>query len=415
MMSGLVYCHRRQFNKKCPVRLLVVVLYACVITSFSMMCGASEEDASLYQQVQNLERELATLKSDDDKEHATVNAVEAAMKKIQISGFASIDAEQLHSNSDGDTYAGAGTHLGWGNHSVVGLQMQFNMSDATNFIFQVTSRFNENNKIVAEWAYLTHHFDEHWQVRVGTMRLPFFLSSEYLEVGFAYPWANLPTEVYGGTLDNFTGGDVGYHWTAYTMTFDLQAYVGTHLSTKARQGSVGDVKVDGLTGMRWDGSWNAWRLGASYTEGRVTAEGGSLQPFVEPRSKASFVGLGLGYEGEQLLLQTEWVEQKVAGAIADEEAYHVSGAYHMGKWTPYAIYAHLRSIDNNERLTPPDNLLTQHYMQSSLAFGLRRDVFDNLALKGEVLHVLKNEHSDRIVGDVGDSAYLYTLKLDVLF
>lgn len=63
-----------------------------------------------------------------------------------------------------------------------------------------------------EWAYIGYDIDD-FDIHVGTLRLPLFLTSEYYYVGHAYKMARPPTEVYNSILGitAFNGVDVSWN------------------------------------------------------------------------------------------------------------------------------------------------------------------------------------------------------------
>ncbi|NRB38459.1 MAG: porin, partial [Pseudomonadales bacterium] len=393
-------------------------------------------------QIERLEQRILELESQrfQQQEPSDVNhdylddgfAMESLSEKVHFSGFASFGLHKFANVADGAALDDRDTQLSTTNATVLGLQMEFELASSTAFIFQLKAFANGDNNVEAEWAYLNHKFDQNWNVRIGAMRVPFFMLSEYLDVGYAHVWANTPTEVYGGTIDlTFTGANLGYDFNLGSTQHLLQFYAGTHYSTDIDP-NIRAFSVDDLLGLRYDLYWDQWRLGVSYTQGDANAtlkSGDPTDPSAVPpqavlpkNSAGVFIGAGLFYEGEQLSWQTEWVHQQVDAPYQDEMGWYTSLAYRIDKWTPYTYYGELKTTDDENR---KDTLLPllESYSQRSVAAGLRYDVYKNYAIKVEVIHILDEHYSDRIQrpelssgdAEAGVGGNFYTLKLDMVF
>lgn len=76
-------------------------------------------------------------------------------------------------------------------------------------------------------AYLSYRVTDQLTWRAGRMRVPFFLYSDFVNVGFAYPWVTPPFEVYSSPFNNLDGLDVVYRTSFGTIDALFQAYVGS--------------------------------------------------------------------------------------------------------------------------------------------------------------------------------------------
>lgn len=83
------------------------------------------------------------------------------------------------------------------------------------------------------WAFVGWRPDDAWLVRVGRLRLPFYLHSESLDVGQTYDMVRLPTEMYSIVPTNFYDGvSVTRAWSLTDVgELSLDAYIGRATST----------------------------------------------------------------------------------------------------------------------------------------------------------------------------------------
>lgn len=141
--------------------------------------------------------------------------------EFSVNGFASASVGWLNDdqkNAAGDrlTYTGIDNQVNFSQNSLLGLQMgyDFDNTDYGNWglVAQILAKgnveqsANSNWELGASWMFLKWEPTDYMQLKIGRARTPFFLLSEYLDVGYAYPWIAPPTEVYGQIpTSNFDG------------------------------------------------------------------------------------------------------------------------------------------------------------------------------------------------------------------
>jgi hypothetical protein len=92
-----------------------------------------------------------------------------------------------------------------------GLQFTAGINDTVSFVVQFLTQGSEGYSVNTDWLYAKWVIDENWDIKIGRMRLPFFLYSEYYEIGYDYIWSRPPVEVYGlDSLTDFEGIDLRY-------------------------------------------------------------------------------------------------------------------------------------------------------------------------------------------------------------
>lgn len=240
--------------------------------------------------------------------------------------------------------------------------------------------------VTPAWAFVGWRPSDDWLVRAGKMRVPLYLNSEALDVGVTHDLARLPVEMYSIVpSSDFIGGAVAKTWTLGERELTLDAYSG-QIGTTARfwlrdgvppQTPAGEsylaIKVQStgfaLTLRAEDGTW---RLGVH--QARTSPRDGSAvavsYPFVP-------IAPGLGYyqvssqlpgpgvataggvrntiytlgldqalaPGWRLTAELARTVQRGTELGADSLGGYLAVFHKLGRFTPYASWARLKSSD----------------------------------------------------------------------
>lgn len=148
-----------------------------------------------------------------------------AIADIQFNGFLSVGGGLI--DTDKRDYEGFDDSLSFDTDTVFGLQTSSQLSDNLSATGQIVSRGSDGYEAEIEWAFLTYQMNDELQIRMGRLRAPFFSFSDFLEVGYAYPWIRPPVEVYGNVPFNGVAGiDAIYTQNLDTWDLTWQGYLG---------------------------------------------------------------------------------------------------------------------------------------------------------------------------------------------
>ena len=109
--------------------------------------------------------------------------------EIRIDGFASLvygqtlDKDEGSSAFDGRAY---GNRADFQTDSLYAVQFRADMTEGMSATAQVIGKGAENFDAKISWAYFTYQLNDSWSVKAGRQRLPYFLYSDFLDVGYAY-------------------------------------------------------------------------------------------------------------------------------------------------------------------------------------------------------------------------------------
>ncbi|QBF84453.1 porin [Shewanella maritima] len=386
--------------KALPLAVSVALLPASAIADDA----TDKKIAQLEQQVKSLQKQQR----------------ESLADKFSFNGFISV----AYTTSDNDAgYNNSSTGADFTEDSKLGFQGTFKISDQTQAVMQLMTRGANDWDIEAEWAYLSHRFDSGIQARAGKLRVPLFMYSDYLDVGYAQPFARPPKEVYDPVpFSSYTGGDLAYDVEFEDSTLTLQGFGG--------QSDVEDdlrkVDLNNILGANISWTDLTWTARAVYGQTKIDGVlylGDDVVPVSDTTSK--FIGLGGSYDNGNLLAVAEWTQVEIEGPLADNESGYLTLGYRINAFTPYVTAAYYKTTDNDERAMLPPLAFAFDRERKAYSAGLRWDAIDNVALKFDVTYLTDfgDSHGgldgniDRALSglEMHDSSMLYTVKVDAVF
>ena len=322
-------------------------------------------------------------------------------QRFRVNGFASfgfaISDEEM-------AYNGVGDEISFNRFSKAGVQMTFNMDPKNSVVMQLVSRGENNWETNAEWAYFKHEFGGGLSGKIGRIRLPAYQLSEFLDVGYATPYAQVPAETYD-SLDpfaNMEGIDLSYTMDVGDNTANFQFVYG-----RAKDDEFDLKDIIGLSALFQADTWSA-RLGYA-TAAVDIVEPDAVNAVTNVYGKeatgldGSFLSVGFTYDPGDLYFTTEFTQLEADGPVVDADALYATIGYRLGRMMPTLTYAMAESQDDDERsaqvaadnLTGGDvSLLPANALQgvagiqaasdrntTRIGLGLRYDMSPGTALK----------------------------------
>lgn len=362
--------------------------------------------------------------------------------RFQFNGFASLNL-QTANNSAG--YAGATNSLNLDEGSLFGLQTIFTVNDSTSATIQLVSRGTEleNWTPQIEWAFISHQFNTNFTGRAGKLRLPLFMLSDYLEVGYAQLGARVPNEVYSTVVaTSFTGADAIYDIELEDSSVQLQGFSGSHNLSSDKTKFGAQTKFEQIYGGVVTWTNDTVTLRSSYAQAKVSSSqnwqsGNAAMPTISNTTfkddNAKFYGLGARYDGEHLFAMSELTRTETNGFYPDVDAAYVTLGYRIKSVTPYITVSRMETQDNQTRLNGKNSASNKidyagasmqqallDIERTSYSIGSRWDVYTNMALKADITYITGFGDTNGGLSGVAqnqtiDSSMIYTIKLDVVF
>ncbi|CAA0116539.1 Uncharacterised protein [BD1-7 clade bacterium] len=302
----------------------------------------------------------------------SVSLAQAENVEVDFSGFASIVAAQTISGSQGDL-DNISTDLELSSFNRLGLRFDVDLYQKLSFTVQFLAEGARDYEPQLDWLYVSYAFSPELRLTAGKTRLPLFLYSNVLDVGYAYPWIAPPYSVYGVPSVHSNEGlefnyvtDLGHHWTS-----DLTIWAGQS-TEQLQELEYQDLEIREAVGFAWAVEHDWLTLRAVYYTGITTTDLNNVQDaanllgaleagladlenipgidlselrediFWEDK-RAHFVGLGTIMDFDQFFVIAEATSIDVNETIAvgDLISAYATGGYRVSDdWTVHLTFAY---------------------------------------------------------------------------
>jgi len=280
----------------------------------------------------------------------------------------------------------------------------------------------------ATWAYAGYQITPDLELRMGKVKLPSFMISDYAEVGYAYPWIRPPEEVYStNPMKALNGLDMLYSTNLGSWNFLFQLYGGSNNNTAVTHAPAADYSstpaqkdetftfvTRNMLGFNTSIGNDIFNFRVGYFETKVDVPSMGLEDLM-----GSFGGVGFNLDWQNIVIYSEFIRRETVEememAFPDQDAHYTTLGYRIGNFLPHITYAR---IDKGK----DDSIFA--LKQESIKTGLRYDFEENAALKFEVNYVKTDrDPGDFTTGDYGyglfesptEKATIYSLGVDVIF
>lgn len=343
----------------------------------------------------------------------------------------------------------------------VGAQASATFSPRISGVVQVISqqRYDNTWTPTVEWANLRFRVTDDFSVRAGRVVLPIFMLTDSRRVGYANPWVRPPVEVYGLVpVTTNDGVDANLRLPVGSAALALQLTAGradTRFpkysdfdpgTTEARRILAGNAVLElgsltlranygraNLSIHALDSFFDVYRLLGPAGE-RIIDRYGLVDRGID------FMGVGAMYDASRWFAMSEWSNFDTHSMLGERRAWYASAGVRLGKFTPYATIAHVRSVQKGPEpgvdpaTLPPElapvaaelnNLLNAQLManlgQRTISVGVRWDFARNAALKLQFDRVDLAPGGQGVFGNLqpgfhpGGRAGIYSAAVDFVF
>ncbi len=325
-----------------------------------------------------------------------LSSVAMANDRIQISGYGSLVAGKVVGGEvdpsgekefqvDFYDYAFYTEDIDFEQESMVALQMRAEIMADLSATIQLVAKGADGWQPDVDWAYLSYQVGQDGSLMVGRRMLPMYYFSEYMEVGYAYPWIRPPANLYWWEITQFNGitYNHAFHvndWTISPSVFagrETQRDIKSHDFWRNRGGYYfpeEGIYINGTADVTWSkilgvnvAFSNDWiDLRASYfrTHYNTTAEvfyrdefdldgDGTIDQVIERRFNPDgspmisgdwpltdfdldFIGLGGSFTFEYVTLLFDYNYVMYDDGYGSKfPTYYVSAVYNHELWQPY--------------------------------------------------------------------------------
>jgi hypothetical protein len=312
--------------------------------------------------------------------------------EVTFSGFMSIVGGKVLSGSRSTPYNDVQCPCyiaDWGNlatynqnvsfnqESRAGFRMNAQINDELSGVIQVDGRTLNGGKGTLEWAYVTYKPAEDWEAHVGRKRLPIYYYSDFMDVGFAYPWVRPPPDLYGWEVDNFNGvtlvksgrwGDWNSRASLFYGREDSKANI---FSSVYYPGQFPDLTWRDIVGADLELTHDWFNMRMVYIESKVDLTG-NAGPIVAGGQQRIY-GLSMNVDYENWLLRSEFsLFDRWRDIGYRSNAWMVGVGKHYDNLTPMLTYSEFSDEKSYDEAVS---------MDSNIIISLRYDVDTRSAIK----------------------------------
>lgn len=399
-------------------KLLPLAPLALAVAAGAASAQSTEETlARMQQQLNSMQQQLNAANND----------------RVRFNGFFSTGVARA-SNDAGFTGITEKTNVS--DLSLLALQGTFDVTDKSQAVLQLVGRGADDWEPEIEWAYLSHRPTNNLQLRAGKMRIPFFMYSDSLEVGYAQPWARSPQSVYGPiAITSYVGADATYNFNFDNSSLTANVFTGF----TDEDGNSGDVQLRNIGGLNLTWTDYVWTVRGVAATAETSIDATRLGRLAESYGapplpagttelasgdRGNFYGIGASYDDGQWQIISEITRVEVDGQFPDTDSAYLSVGHRFGSWTPYLAVGWVESKDEHERTGSflpgvPESIL--NYQREEYSLGTRWDITPGVAIKADVTHVrglekgFGNLNTPYMLSSSPNSTNVFTLKIDSAF
>lgn len=276
-----------------------------------------------------------------------------AQDKIQWSGFGNI-AAGMTTGSD-DQLFGYDDDVNFNPDTLFALQAKASLSDKLSITTQIMSRGSEDFDLGVEWAYLQYQLTDSSSINVGKLRLPFYMYSDSLDVGYSYHWLRTPQSVYRVAFDNYTGVSFQHNAFVGDFIFNTQVIAGNMQDDIEAGGTeAAEAELNNLIGFNTSAIYNNLTMRVAYYQTndtnihlneidsllatlRQVGAGQVASELEVSEDKGTFAGVGFMYDNFNWFVGGEYTELEVeASYIPQQRSSYLTAGKRFEGWALHA-------------------------------------------------------------------------------
>lgn len=343
--------------------------------------------------------------------------IASSLDDIKISGFIGVtaaksDAEQKYFDLIGDKITYDETNIG------------INLSKhVTNKLSIQAQLFGHdiNDGVIFDWFFASYDLTPTAKIKLGKLKYGGSYYSEVVDVGFAYNWVRLPTEIYGHneadailSIESFKGAAMQ---NTFYLDEDEELEFGVELFTGVSEAVESDeAALEDILGAKFSLGNDTYYFSTTYTAYKIeeeddydeetSAESGREELKLGDRDATLWATVAKA-EWENLYLTAEYVIAEVDDVSElDTTAWYASAGYSMGKLTPHITYA---SFDQDSGRA-----------QDSFSLGVKYNFDSSIIVKAQYDKV--HPKSTKDTGEVffedspkDDNVNIFSISLNYIF
>ncbi|MGB2248812.1 MAG: hypothetical protein ACPH3N_14135 [Alcanivorax sediminis] len=315
-------------------------------------------------------------------------------ERISINGFLSAGM----SIADAPTETGEASYIDgsgdkWSHDSLTRAGVQFNakINEKAQAVVQLFASGEEDFDAEIQWAYLDYALTDSVSAKAGRIVAPFYMHSQYVDVGYAYPWVTPPAEVYLlAPVKTMEGMELAWSFATGPVYHRVSGFWGSSTVDAGARAGNALFQADDLSGINLTSRWSDWTFRAAYSGASVSVPQDDLDALIPATALGLslddvytyFAGAGLQYDNGSWFFASEVAQLSFGNWYPSSESGYVSLGKYLGKWMPLVTWAAVypKELDDELPQMLKDGLAER---QKSWTAGLRYSLTESVSLKGE--------------------------------
>lgn len=337
----------------------------------------------------------------------------SAQAEVRVSGFGQIVAGAVTDANEYFPETAYDDSVDFREESRFAVQVDADLNDRVTVTGQILARGHEDFDAELTWAYANIKLGNGWSLKAGRQRTPFYRYSDFLDVGYAYPWIRPPVAMYNQPWSNNDGVSLTHAGFFGDWYSQLQLVYGDFEGDARFDGYNLDAKLERISGLAWDVEYNEWlSLRAAYLQGDLTLVtsldelAAALEMYGQPQlgqeldyneDLGTFTNVGFKVDRANWLLVGEYALTDMENTPmenGDRRDWYLSVARRFGTVTPHLTYGR-RDTDPRDELMSvlpvahplhavvAEAAASEQMDEYYLGLGVRWDFAPNVAFKAD--------------------------------
>ncbi|MET3105890.1 hypothetical protein AAKU67_000135 [Oxalobacteraceae bacterium GrIS 2.11] len=254
-------------------------------------------------------------------------------------------------------------------------------------LHQVRSQAGTNAGV--QLACFNIKLSDDFQLNVGHQIIPQYYYSRFENVGFTYPWVNVPQELYGGDANNYDGVSLGFSRSINGFNILSSVFDGHEKLAQLRYYSASasgdtDVHYTALVGADAEVSKGPLTVRVVYMQANHQVTN-ATSPEINQEGPMNSYGLAINLDFNSWFMLSEVGKSKFnvngnPGFNYGQSLATIGAGLRIGQWTPFVNYAmiteHTSTSGLSEEYAPTND--------RRASFTLRHDLDAKSAIKAEI-------------------------------
>lgn len=337
-----------------------------------------------------------------------------ASASIEWSGFANIGGgTTLGSNQ---RLFGYEDNLDFSQDSLFALQGRAEINERVSVTTQLMSRGSKDFDLDVEWAYIQYQLSDSASINAGKLRLPLYMYSDSVDVGYTYHWLRTPQSVYRVPFNNYTGVSLQHNAFVGNWVLSNQLIGGNLNEDIEAAGTLNPAQINNIVGFNSSANYDNWtfRVGL-YTSDDVTIDiqspealsvittlteanqWAAIRALDVYQERGNFAGAGIMYDNFTWFFGAEYTQLEVKDSyIPKQQSAYATAGRRFGQTTLHATFA----VTDDRAQRPQDLIVNNNTLAQFVAeaaniqvsrvnyssLGVRHDLSHGVALKLDFTH-----------------------------